>query len=81
MRPYIRVLAVLLLATVSVSAQNSDIDRLAHDIFKQLVEMKTTESGVGSTPAAQALAERFRQAGFSDRDSRQRRTAGYARIL
>lgn len=41
---------------------------LARDIFKELVEMDTSESGLGSTPAANAIAQRLRAAGFSDED-------------
>jgi acetylornithine deacetylase/succinyl-diaminopimelate desuccinylase-like protein len=61
------VLFVSVVAVVSF-AQTSDTDKLARDILQQLVDMKTTESGVGSTPAAQALAERFREAGFAGDD-------------
>ena len=45
-----------------------DYRALARDIFKELIEIKSTESGVGSTPAAEAVARRHRAAGFSDRD-------------
>jgi len=41
---------------------------LARDIFKQLVEIDTSQTGLGTTPAAQAMAQRFREAGFADRD-------------
>src|SRR6185437_9819038 len=37
---------------------------LAHDIFKQLIEINTTDSVGSVTAAAQAIAERFRAAGF-----------------
>ena len=68
MQTCIRVVALVLLAAAGVFAQTSETDRLAHDIFKELVDMNTAESGVGSTPAAQMLAERFRQAGFGNDD-------------
>jgi len=68
LRTGIRVFTVLLLATAGCLAQNTETDRLAHDIFKQLIEMKTSASGIGSTPAAEALAARFRDAGFSNDD-------------
>lgn len=42
--------------------------QLARNILEQLVNIKTTESGVGSTPAAEALARRFRQAGYPASD-------------
>jgi acetylornithine deacetylase/succinyl-diaminopimelate desuccinylase-like protein len=41
---------------------------LARDIFKELVEIKSTESGVGSTPAADAVARRLLAAGFAPAD-------------
>lgn len=41
--------------------------KLARDIFEQLIEINTTET-VGSTPAAEALATRFKAAGFADSD-------------
>src|SRR5690348_2816930 len=37
---------------------------LAHDIFKQLIEINTTDSVGSVTAAAKAMAERFRAAGF-----------------
>jgi acetylornithine deacetylase/succinyl-diaminopimelate desuccinylase-like protein len=46
--------------TQSVTAAHA----LARDIFEQLVEIKTTESGVGSTPAAEAVAQRLHDGGF-----------------
>jgi len=42
--------------------------QLAREIFKELVEIKSTESGVGSTPAAEALERRLLAAGFAPAD-------------
>ena len=42
--------------------------QLARDIFQELVEIKSTESGVGSTPAAEAVARHLLAAGFSNDD-------------
>jgi TonB-dependent SusC/RagA subfamily outer membrane receptor len=42
--------------------------RLAHDIFKQLVEINTTDSVGNVTTASEALAQRFRDAGFPEKD-------------
>jgi acetylornithine deacetylase/succinyl-diaminopimelate desuccinylase-like protein len=42
--------------------------QLGQDIFKELVEIKSTESGVGSTPAAEAVARRLLAAGFAPGD-------------
>jgi len=42
--------------------------RLAHDIYKQLIEINTTDSVGSVTAAAEAMAQRFREAGFSESD-------------
>src|SRR5579859_4247112 len=43
--------------------------QLAHDIFKQLIEINTTDTPAGNvTTAAEAMAERFRAAGFPAQD-------------
>ncbi|MGH9569357.1 MAG: M20/M25/M40 family metallo-hydrolase, partial [Candidatus Angelobacter sp.] len=45
--------------------------QLAHDIFKQLIEINTTDSPAGNvTTAAQAMAARLRAAGFPAEDIR-----------
>ena len=41
---------------------------LAHDIFKQLIEINTTDSIGSTTVAAQAMAQRLRDAGFPAAD-------------
>ena len=41
--------------------------KLARDIFKELIEINTTDSS-GSTPAVEALASRLRTAGFPEKD-------------
>ena len=46
----------------------SQYQKLARDIFRELVEIKSTESGVGSTPAAEAVARRLIAAGFTPAD-------------
>ena len=48
------------------AAERQDPHQLARDLFKQLVEIKTTESGLGSTPAAEAMAQRLRDGGLDD---------------
>jgi len=45
-------------------------DALAHDIFKQLIEINTTDSAGSVTAAAEALARHFRAAGFAEADVR-----------
>ncbi len=58
-----------LLLTFTLSAQINDSDRqLAHDIFKQLIEINTTDSVGNVTTAANAMAQRLREAGFADSD-------------
>jgi acetylornithine deacetylase/succinyl-diaminopimelate desuccinylase-like protein len=42
--------------------------RLAVDIFKQLIEINTTDSVGSVTAAAEAMAQRFRDAGFPETD-------------
>jgi len=55
--------------TVHAAVDADEASRaLARDIFRQLVEIDTSGSGVGSTPAANAIAQRMRMAGFSDQD-------------
>ncbi len=41
---------------------------LAYEIFKQLIEINTTDSVGNVTTAAEAMAARLRDAGFADRD-------------
>jgi acetylornithine deacetylase/succinyl-diaminopimelate desuccinylase-like protein len=42
--------------------------QLAHDIFRQLIEINTTDSVGSTTPAAQAMAQRLLDAGFPASD-------------
>jgi acetylornithine deacetylase/succinyl-diaminopimelate desuccinylase-like protein len=58
--------AALALSSAAAAADRQDPHPLARDIFKQLIEIKTTESGAGSTPAAEAMAQRLREGGFDD---------------
>lgn len=53
---------------VAIGATSVDSHALARDIFKQLIEINTSESGEGTTPAAQAMAQRLRDAGFDEKD-------------
>jgi acetylornithine deacetylase/succinyl-diaminopimelate desuccinylase-like protein len=64
-------LAVLLcFAGVPLRAQTDDATRqLARDIFKQLVEINTTDSVGSTTVAAEAMAQRLRDAGFPASDA------------
>ena len=52
----------------SSSSQDEATRKLALDIFKQLIEINTTDSVGSVTAAAEAMAQRFRDAGFPDSD-------------
>lgn len=47
---------------------NDATQRLAHDVFQQLIEINTTDSVGNVTTAAEVMAQRFRAAGFPDSD-------------
>lgn len=62
------VFALALLA-VPASAQIDDqTKQLSHDIFKQLIEINTTDSVGNVTTASEAMYQRFRDAGFPESD-------------
>jgi acetylornithine deacetylase/succinyl-diaminopimelate desuccinylase-like protein len=70
-RPGVFVLfAFLFCMAISSFAQMDDAAtrQLAHDIFKQLIEINTTDSVGNVTTAAEAMAARLRDAGFPDQD-------------
>jgi acetylornithine deacetylase/succinyl-diaminopimelate desuccinylase-like protein len=53
----------------AVSAQGPEqTKQLARDIFKQLIEINTTDSVGNVTTAAEAMAKRLREGGFADSD-------------
>ena len=64
--------AVLTLTAYAVGAAESPADqasnKLAREIFKQLIEINTTDSVGNVTTAAEAMAKRFRDAGFPAAD-------------
>src|SRR5690349_8926664 len=70
MRLRLRLLALLFFSSTFCLAQTAgdNVHQLAREILQQLVNMKTSESGIGSTPAAEMLAKNFHDAGFSDKD-------------
>ncbi|HEY2275357.1 MAG TPA: M20/M25/M40 family metallo-hydrolase [Steroidobacteraceae bacterium] len=59
---------VALAAGAVPPAADAPYDTLAHDIFKQLIEIDTSDSTGNVTTAAGALAQRFRDAGFPAAD-------------
>jgi acetylornithine deacetylase/succinyl-diaminopimelate desuccinylase-like protein len=59
------------LAASIVSAQSGPNDARAREIFKQLIEINTTDTPAGNvTTAAEAVAARLKAAGFPDADVR-----------
>jgi len=69
LKPYRWLLPVVLLLIVPSLAQIEDSTKqLAHDIFKQLIEINTTDSVGSVTAAAEAMAQRFRDGGFPEGD-------------
>ncbi|MBV8805878.1 MAG: hypothetical protein JO042_12550, partial [Sinobacteraceae bacterium] len=62
--------AVVALLLIGLGRAEADptADALAGDIFKQLIEINTTESVGSVTAASEAMAERLSAAGFSGGD-------------
>jgi len=58
----------LLLAIASPSQIDDTTRQLSHDIFKQLIEINTTDSVGNVSTASEAVAQRFRDAGFPASD-------------
>jgi len=63
-----RALIAAALASTIVSAQSGPNDARAREIFKQLIEINTTDSVGNVTTAAQAVAERLKAGGFPATD-------------
>src|SRR5258707_13749586 len=60
---------LLLLASSIVSAQTGPNDARARAIYRELVEINTTDTPAGNvTKAADAVAARLKAAGFADAD-------------
>jgi acetylornithine deacetylase/succinyl-diaminopimelate desuccinylase-like protein len=60
-------LSILVAAPLS-AAELTPFQRLGRDLFQELIETDTTHSTGDTTPAALALARRFRSAGFPEVD-------------
>jgi acetylornithine deacetylase/succinyl-diaminopimelate desuccinylase-like protein len=60
--------AALLFASNSRAQTSQSTNPLAHEIFKQLIEINTTDSVGNVTTAAEAMAVRLREAGFAEKD-------------
>ena len=67
-RNWSSILVFLFLAIASPAQIDDATRQLSHDIFKQLIEINTTDSVGNVTTAAEAMAQRFRDAGFPDSD-------------
>jgi acetylornithine deacetylase/succinyl-diaminopimelate desuccinylase-like protein len=59
---------VFILSTFCLAQLDDATKQLAHDIFKQLIEINTTDSVGNVTTASEAMAQRLRQAGFPEAD-------------
>lgn len=66
------IVAMGVLLAISVAEAQSpapaEYAALAHDVFKQLIEINTTDSVGNVTTAAEAMAKRLREAGFEEKD-------------
>src|SRR5215469_6989000 len=66
------VLVLLIVIATVCSAQQTGLTpehQIARDIFKELIEINTTDTPAGNvTTAAEAMARRFRAAGFPAED-------------
>jgi len=63
-----RVTLLLLISGCVPLLAQQDGRQLAHDILKELIEINTSDSVGDNTRAAEAMAARFRAAGFADAD-------------
>ena len=69
MKQQIYLILVCLVAVPAANTQSSDANQqLARAIFKQLIEINTTDSVGNVTTAAEAMAQRFRDANFPQKD-------------
>jgi acetylornithine deacetylase/succinyl-diaminopimelate desuccinylase-like protein len=65
---WITVAANLLVINGAAAQAPTEYQRLARDIFRQLIEINTTDSVGNVTSAAEAMAKRFHEAGFDEKD-------------
>lgn len=63
------VAALLCAIAGSVAFATAPPDPLARDVFKQLIEINTTDSAGSTTVAAEAMQKRFLAAGFAPKDA------------
>lgn len=70
LRPFVLAFALTLLAR-HVPAQQSPLtptQQYAREVYKEIIEFNTVNIGGGTTEAANAIATRFRDAGFPEQD-------------
>ena len=72
-RILIALIAVLIAGSPGMSARSQPqtaepVQRLSRDIFRQLIEINTTDSSASTTAAAQSMAKRLLDAGFPAAD-------------
>src|SRR5262249_14368350 len=67
-RPFASAAAALLLTGVCQAETDASYNAIARDIFKELIEINTTDSVGSVTAASDAMAKRLRAAGFTDED-------------
>src|SRR5881409_716064 len=60
-------LALLISSPLAAQSPPPEIERLSREIFRELIEIDTSHTG-DTSPAAEAVARRLRQAGFADAD-------------
>jgi acetylornithine deacetylase/succinyl-diaminopimelate desuccinylase-like protein len=60
--------ALVLLALPATAQIDDPTKQLSHDVFKQLIEINTTDSVGNVTTASEAMYRRFREAGFPESD-------------
>jgi acetylornithine deacetylase/succinyl-diaminopimelate desuccinylase-like protein len=69
MRRLLPALALAFLMPAALPAQSGPNDKLARDVFKELIEINTTDTAAGNvTRAAEAMAARLTAAGFPAAD-------------
>lgn len=66
--PFRTLLSVILLVSPAIAQLDDATRKLSRDIFKQLIEINTTDSSGDNTAAAQAMAKRLLDAGYPASD-------------
>ena len=58
----------LVISTVATGQSREQVNQEARAIFKELIEINTTDSAGNVTVAAEAMAKRLREAGYPEKD-------------